>query len=37
MLFIVIKMAPKWKELSEDLKKIIFNIHKNGLGYRLIS
>ncbi|CAI9740064.1 serine/threoninepakD-likeprotein and mab-3-related transcription factor 2-like [Octopus vulgaris] len=30
-------MAPKRKELSEDLKKIIFNLHKNCLGYKLIS
>ncbi|CAI9715311.1 transposase [Octopus vulgaris] len=30
-------MAPKGKELFEDLKKIIFNLHKNGLGYMLIS
>ncbi|CAI9717491.1 transposase [Octopus vulgaris] len=30
-------MAPKGKDLSEDLKKIIFNLHKNGLGYKLIS
>ncbi|CAI9734995.1 transposase [Octopus vulgaris] len=30
-------MAPKEKELSEDFKKIIFNLHKNSLGYQLIS
>ncbi|CAI9741148.1 Transposable element Tcb1 transposase [Octopus vulgaris] len=27
-------MAPK--ELSEDLKKVIFNLHKNGLRYKII-
>ncbi|CAI9734549.1 TCB1 transposase [Octopus vulgaris] len=30
-------MAPKGKELSKDLKKIIFNLHKNYLGYKLIN
>ncbi|CAI9728859.1 Transposable element Tcb1 transposase [Octopus vulgaris] len=30
-------MAPKGKELSEDLKKIIFNLYKNGLEYKYIS
>ncbi|CAI9732767.1 XP_036365101.1uncharacterized protein LOC118766054 [Octopus vulgaris] len=30
-------MARKGKELSSDLKKIIFDLHKNGLGYKLIS
>ncbi|CAI9724144.1 transposase [Octopus vulgaris] len=30
-------MAQKGKELSDNLTKIIFNLHKNGLGYKLIS
>ncbi|CAI9717029.1 transposase [Octopus vulgaris] len=37
IVFIGIKMAPKEKELSEDLKKNVFNLHQNGLGYKLIS
>ncbi|CAI9735784.1 Hypothetical predicted protein [Octopus vulgaris] len=35
--FILIKVARKGKEFSEDLKNIIFNLHKNGLGSKLIS
>ncbi len=27
-------MAPHGKELSEDLKKIIVAIHKDGIGYK---
>ncbi len=27
-------MAPHGKELSEDLKKIIVALHKDGLGYK---
>ncbi len=30
-------MAPHGKELSEDLKKIIVALHKNGVGYKKIS
>ncbi len=30
-------MAPHGKELSEDLKKIIVNLHKDGVGYRNIA
>ncbi|CAI9600243.1 unnamed protein product, partial [Staurois parvus] len=30
-------MAPHGKELSEDLKKIIFALHKDGLGYKKIA
>ncbi|CAI9538207.1 unnamed protein product, partial [Staurois parvus] len=29
-------MAPHGKELSEDLKKIIVALHKDGLGYKKI-
>lgn len=30
-------MAPKGKELSDDMKKIIVQLHKSGLGYKKIS
>ncbi len=30
-------MAPHGKELSEDLKKIIVALHKDGLGYKKIA
>ena len=30
-------MAPHVKELSEDLKKIIVALHKDGLGYKKIA
>ncbi len=30
-------MAPHGKELSEDLKKIIVALHKDGLGYKEIA
>ncbi len=30
-------MAPRGKELSEDLKKIIVALHKDGVGYKNIS
>ncbi len=30
-------MAPHGKELSEDLKKIIFTLHKDGVGYKKIA
>ncbi len=29
-------MAPHGKELSEDLKKIIVALHKDGVGYKKI-
>ncbi len=29
-------MAPHGKELSEDLKKIIVALHKDGIGYKKI-
>ncbi len=30
-------MAPRGKELSEDLKKIIFALNKDGVGYKKIA
>ncbi len=30
-------MAPHGKELSEDLKKIIVALHKDGVGYKKIT
>ncbi len=30
-------MAPHGKELSEDLKKIIVSLHKDGIGYKKIA
>ncbi len=30
-------MAPHGKELSEDLKKIILALHKDGVGYKKIA
>ncbi len=30
-------MAPDGKDLSEDLKKILFALHKDGVGYRKIA
>ncbi len=30
-------MAPHGKELSEDLKKSIFTLHKDGVGYKKIA
>ncbi len=30
-------MAPHGKELSEDLKKIIVALHKDGVGYKKIA
>ncbi len=30
-------MAPRGKELSEDLKKIIVALHKDGVGYKKIA
>ncbi len=30
-------MAPHGKELSEDLKKIMVALHKDGVGYKKIA
>ncbi len=30
-------MAPHGKEISEDLKKIIVSLHKDGVGYKKIA